>query len=261
MAAIIQRTFPDGTNKGIALGYVSGSNDASMTRTLTVGSNWSVIRMGILCGIKAGNSQPYQRNYGLALGFCNGTTGSATDVATANNARSWVGAFFGAYIQLTGFTSTYWFWHNTDTSGSGFGIDTIYVGGQTAGSFDAGSSINLTTNTGNFWFANNAATPNRKIPLILELSASSTTNVVVKCFGVTGSRCNQDYTADQLITALTAATVTGITSSYGTASFSQKWINNITHNTAAAPFLDTAFIDWSGGSAFEIYDWYIYKVR
>lgn len=258
MAVIIQRDFSGGTSKGIALGYVSGSNDASMTRTVAVGTNWSVIRMGLLCGIKAGVSQSYHRNYGLCLGFC---SGSNTDLATSSNVKTWAGAMFGSYIYTTPYTNTYWFWHFTDvTSGSYFGIDTCWIGGSSSGVEDTNSSVNLSSNTGNFYFANNATVPFRRLPIILEISASSATNLVIKVNCATGSLENIDYTSDQLLAALTGSGGNGITGSNGARTLATKIITNITHNRSTYP-LDTAFVDWAGGGQFEIYDWYIYKVR
>jgi hypothetical protein len=257
MAAIIQRVFSDGPNKGIALGYISGSQDNSLTRPLSVGSNWSVIRMGLLCGIGAVPSQSYHRRVGLALGFSSGSR----DMANSSQARTFAGTLFGAYLMITGWTNNYMFaYNNNPTSGSYFNIDTCWIGGYSAGSLDANSSINLTTSTGNYYFANNGSVPQRRMPIILELSASSTTNLVIKVYGPTGSLQNIDYTSAQLLAALTSSFATGITGSNGVGIFASKTTTNITHNTTTYP-LDTAFINWAGGMPFEVYDWYIYKVR
>ena len=256
MAAIIQRVFSDGLNMGIALGYVSGSQDASMTRTLSFGSNWSVVRIGLLCGINAIPSQSYNRTVGLCIGISSGSR----DLASTQN-RTWAGAIFGSYILATPFINYYPFWYNTSAvCGSYFSVNTCYIGGFTNGSVDANSSVNLSTNTGNFYFANNGSVPLRRMPIIVELSASSTTNLVIKVNCATGSLQNIDYTSAQLLAALTSSGGNGITGSSGAQTMATKTITNITHNTSTSP-LDTVFVDWSGGINFEIYDWYIYKVR
>lgn len=260
MAAIIQRTFTDGVNKGIALGAaVSASYDGSMTRAITIGSNWSVIRMGLLCGIKGGLSQSYNRNLGLCLGFCSGST---TDLATSTNYKTWVGAMFGSYIfGNTQYPNIYMFWNYTDVnSGSWYGIDTCWMGGQTTNSIDTNSTVNMTTSTGHFWFANNATVPARRMPLILEISASSTTVMTIKAYGPSGSLQNIDYTTAQLLAALTSSNANGITGSNGAQLFAAKTLGSIVHNFTTFP-IGTAFVDWAGGCPFEIYDWYIYKVR
>lgn len=251
MAAIIQRTFSDGVNKGVALGFVTGSNDNSMSRPLTVGSNWNVIRMGILCGIGEYQSQSYNRNLGLSLGF---SSGSRT-FANFNASRTFVGSFLGTYIYPTAYSNTYWFWFGNDAvSGSYFSIDTCFIGGQSAGGLDTNSTINLTYNQGNFWIANNGAAQQRRTPFILELSASTATNFVVKLYGISGSAQNIDYTSASLLAALTGSlTASGFP-------MTMKGINNITHDKNAYP-LDTSYVEWQGGTPFEIYDWYIYKVR
>ncbi len=232
---------------------------------MAVGSNWSVIRMGLLCGIAPSYvTTSYTRNLGIALGFCSGSWSSGNPYGN----RTWCGAMLGSYILTdTGWTSQYVFTPTADaTSGSYYTMVQTWLGGHSAGVEDANSSINLSTGTGVTNILPNQMDPKqRRFPLIVEISASSTTNMQVKMFALPQQTLiNGDYTATQLISALVnSVQVTGITCSFtqaGTASFVQKTLTNVTHDKVAYP-MDTAFIDVSGAPAFEVYDWYIYKVR
>lgn len=263
MATIIQRTFSDGPSKGIVLGYTSASINSDMLRTMTIGSNWNVIRMGLLCGLGPTTSQPFIRNGGIIMGF---SSGSATG-ANREFPKTMVGVCIGTFILITNFSSNYeWTYVNDTVSGSYYDINRAWIGGWSAGSLDANSSVNLSVGTGvTVMLPNNLDAKQRRFPLILEISASSTTNMQVKSFGLpSNTLMNGDYTPAQLIACLSASVqITGITCSFTqaeTASLNQRSITNITHDKTAYP-LDTAFVDFTGTPPLEIYDWYIYKVR
>ena len=220
--------------------------------------------MGVLCGFgpyPSTSTASYSRQCALALGF---SSGSRT---AANTSRTFCGVMLGTYIAITQFTNQYNFYAVNDAiSGSYYTIDTTWLGGYSAGSMDTNSSVNLSVGTGvvNMIAPNQVDAKQRRFPIIVEISASSTTNMQVKMFALPQQTLvNGDYTSNQLINAISASVqVTGITCSFtqaGTASFVQKTLTNCTHDKVAYP-MDTAFIDFSGG-AFEVYDWYIFKVR
>ena len=181
--------------------------------------------------------------------------------------RTFLGVLMGSLILITNWTNNYdWPYVNDTISGSYWTTNQAWIGGYSGGSMDTNSSLNLSVGTGvTVMIPNNLDVKQRRFPLVFEVSASTTTNMQVKSFGLPpNTLMNGDYTPSQLISCLVnSVQVTGITCSFtqaGTASLVQRSITNIAHDIVAYP-LDTAFVNYTGAPPFEIYDWYIYKVR
>jgi len=257
MATIIQRSFNDGLDKGISLGCVSGSVDNFISRTLGVGSNWKVMRMGILCGISEYSDYSYTRASGLHMGFSSASNG----FCGFGSNRTFLGASFGNFISeiRAGSSNTYHLPYYTDlTSGSFFAISEWLVTGYETGSLTAiYGEFNISPI--NYMISNLGNINQRRSILMVEVSASSPTSQIVKFYGMQSSSVkNRSYTLQDLVSALTSSIPATVDGTLLTA------INTgptpLGYNLIRSP-LDTAFVEWSAGTPLEIYDWFIYKVK
>jgi len=77
MAIIIQRVFATDTKKGISLG------NEEWVRGLTIGTNWSRLRIGILCAANPDGTNNIN-GCSYALGVCSGTSNPFGAASTAN---------------------------------------------------------------------------------------------------------------------------------------------------------------------------------
>jgi hypothetical protein len=75
MALIIQRNFPNDPDKVINL------NDEQMARTMTIGSNWNWIRLGVRMQMSKSNAIV---NPNFAMGLCSGTSSLYGDRTTTH---------------------------------------------------------------------------------------------------------------------------------------------------------------------------------
>jgi len=253
MATIIQRTFTDGVNKGISFVPQSGSGDNTLYRTIGVGSNWTIIRMGLLCGINEYPSQSYRRCWGCSLGFSSGSN----TMFGQKTLRTFIGVGVGNSTRLAGVINPYFFNYVADTiSGSFFTITDCGWGGYTTGSLTPATTFQ--TFLSPIIIANEGDISQRKSIIILEISSSSTTSQTVKLWGMpSSSLANRDYTSDDLLAALTGSKT--VTPSARGISLSSMTLGSILHNKTNYP-LDTASIECNGGMPMEVYNWYIYKV-
>jgi hypothetical protein len=259
MAQIIQRIFSDGPNQGIILSpsilsYTASAN-SSITRQLSFGSNWTVLRMGITCGIGDASTQSYGRNCGLSMGFSSGSHTYYQD----RNTRTFLGMNAESHM-FPKWGNTYAMSYVNDTiSGSFFALADATLVGYTLGVYNVPHSTTFTS-YGYFMIANEGDPKQRKSLLILEVSYSAdAVSTVTKLYGmVSQSAINLDYTSGSLLAALTSSQV-GTLSASGIG-MGYMATGGINFNKSTYP-LDTAFIEWSGGMPFEIYDWYIFKVQ
>lgn len=77
MAVIIQRTFVEGAEKGLAIAQ------EEFVRKLTIGNTWSTIRVSLLLGLNY-NIATDLTNCQLMVGLCSGTTNPFGAVTTTN---------------------------------------------------------------------------------------------------------------------------------------------------------------------------------
>jgi len=265
MANIITRTFSDGPDQGIRLGvdYATSSFDTYISRQLSCGSSWNVLRMGILFGIADNSSSSYDRMMGLSFGISSGSYGNVcSNTSTAGGTGGSVaygtfcGMSFGGNTQrITNNTANpYVFTFNaTGLSGSYFTPTQLCFGGKITGSVTPGS-----TGTGaNIGFIFSNVTDNqftKRSLLMLEISCSTATATFTKMYGVTSSIAHKDYTSGDLLSIMTGSIVGSPNVLLGR--YAPVSVN---HNRTLYP-LDTAFIEWIGGTPIEIYDWYIVKI-
>jgi len=274
MANIITKTFSDGPNQGIRLGvdYTTSSYDTYMSRELAFSSSWNVLRMGISFGVADNSYSSYDRMMGLSIGMSSGSYGNVCSSTSSADGVSgldvtFLGMFFGGNMQriTSNTTNPYTFEFNntgsvvgaTNLSGSYFTNTSIYFGGKITGSLTPGSSglVGVTRPLFIFSNINDPTYTNKRSMLMLEISFSTAAaNAFTKMYGVTSSISHRDYTSGDLLSIMTGSIVGSHAIPLG-----RYAPVAVTHNRTGFP-LDTAFIEWFGGTPIEIYDWYIVKI-
>ena len=254
MAYIIDRVFSGSSDRGISLGNSYGNSDGVISRQMAWGSNWKIIRMGITCAIKEFPSQSYDRNLGYVWGVSSGSRFMFNNVSDT----TWVGVGTGMVQQLVGYGSIPMMFQN-DISGSFFYNRSYIPMGYITGSV---VSINAYTyDTAVYWtIANLGDAIQRRSLLMLEVSSSGNNYIITQCgmlsSSVTSRNSNKNYTSDDLKAILTSSILPPTASGVLMNSLS----STITYNSSSYP-LDTVFFGFIGGIPFELYDWYIYKIR
>ena len=252
MAVIVQRTF-DGIPKKALSMCSAGDGFAGVSEVLSRpfawGSNWKVVRMGILSCIGEYPSQSYDRAGGLYWGCCSGSRTPFDGVADT----TCIGHQYGQTLFELGLGAQPLKFQQNTTTGSFFYSPVHAIARYITGSLSQtnGTPYNMT-------IYNGGNPIKRRSIQMLELSASGTT-VFTKMYAMASSsmdskNANRDYTEGDLIAILTSSV-------YPTASGVPMDIVsfNRTFDTASYP-LDSAFLGYYGGIPLEIYNWYVYKV-
>ena len=255
MAIIQTRTIEGVEDKAIVFGSrITASCDSIMSRKLSFGSNWNVVRIGILCAIDEYPSQSYDRACALVVGMSSGSNNPIKNPGQGTCFMQQLGSFGTIF----GFSLYPFYTGSDDQSGSFF-----TVGNHAAGSWVNGTrtAANGTNSPGRGVYPNLGSGIIRKGIAIFEFSASAggyvTSYEHFLSSSVKAQNSNRNITSSELISALTS-------SKYPPSASNVLMVrSNITEtafNRASYP-LDTTFIAWQGVIPLEIYDWYIYKVN
>ena len=251
MALIRTRTINGSEDNALVLGeYSTSSIDNSVTRKLAFGSNWNVLRVGLSLAMADYPNQVYNRSCGLAVGL---SSGSKTLCRNIGDQTCFV-VTAGCVNNVLGFNSDEFTYVNNPVSGSFFSM--VYVD---IGAFSQGAMVD---NNGN-GFAGYGRIPSlgdgilKRGVLIYEFSSSATGYDVSLYSFPTTLNADLDITSDGLIAALTSSVYPP--SASGVALIQRDFPVTVFDKTTYP--LDTAFIDWVGGTPLEIYNWYIYKVN
>lgn len=254
MGTIIQRTFSGVPDKGFSLGSFSENTvgvGEVLTRRLGWGSDWKVVRMGILCCLGEYPDQAYDRNSGFFWGC---SSGSRTIFDNVSNVVTCIGVSYGNIENYYGSFDTRATFQQHISSGSFFFFDdysTIHYS-SSIGSIKHYSGANVA-------IANSGDPIKRRSLLMLELSSSRGT-VYFKQYSMHSSSmdskfANRDYTEEDLKAILTSSvfpTASGIPM--------DSIVKSTKYNTTLYP-LDSAFIGSFGSIPLEIYNWYVYKIK
>lgn len=230
MPVVYARNFATGTQQYLSL------SAADYMRTLSIGSNWNRLRIGILCAITPPGETTWNiTGNNLALGMCAGYGSSLTTQAPAH--------VFGAALPNVPANISV---QSVINYAAGSGGNTYYTsGGQVFFKYEKG--VIGTSVTGSFtWNIPSCAQSGiaRRGILILEMvkSALIAGNMTFALYGDTAALTAVDVTSSDLYTALesSAPAVQGITlTSLGVG-------NTIAFNEITNGFLDTVFVQWGG---------------
>lgn len=140
MPVVYSRNFASGTHRYLSL------NGSDYLRTLSIGNNWTRIRIGMLCSMGTVSEQAWQiRSSCLTVGMCNSASSSfstkaprhavgfsfssAPSTANAGSLTYNAGTGGNSYFSSTG--RTFHSWQNGVQSSSGVGSTAVYVPSST----------------------------------------------------------------------------------------------------------------------------------
>ena len=225
-----------------------------MTRHLSVGGNWGVLRMGVTFAMNEYQSQSYNRMGGFSWGASSGSRTPFNGVSDTTAVGIFMGMLYGGYWGAGDASSFYTF--QPDVTGSFFYSNGFTIRGWVTGSLSPHNNYS----GGSFCMPNlGQATPKRGI-MVLQISASGgqwqVTHAGPLSSSLISQGANKDFAEGDLIAALTGSGETFPTTAAGVLLGS---VTDKVQTSTTVP-LDTVYFFWTGVPAIEIYNWYIYKV-
>lgn len=249
MPVIAAKNFATGTQNYLNLGVDSYS------RCLSIGTQWTRIRVGILCSVSTVQETTYPlRTTQFCLGVCNGI-GSDVGVYRARNAHA-VSHRYAPYIGSVGGTWTY----NAGTAGNSYFSTTEFYGIKVEnGNYSGGTSGSQTA-----YFPTsttlNSAIPRRGI-YIADISKSAMVSGNLSRYGATGAVAHMslDLTTEDLFSGIqqytAAPVIRGTALQQATAGIS------LTFNETTYGMLDTVFVYWGTYAVpFQLYEIAVWRV-
>jgi hypothetical protein len=249
MPVIYARNFAAGNQQYLSL----GPND--YTRTLSIGNNWSRIRIGILCTLStvSENAWPIRR-CSLNLGVCRGSSSTGSVQAPTHS----FGVGFPSLPNTAGPGS--WTYNAGSAGNSYFSLASAYVFSRWAAGVQATSTVGSVTIALPSNTTLGGAIARRGI-FILDINKSAlvTGNITqgMTCGAV--AHMALDITTADLYTALEWYTTAPVIQ--GTALTTLGLGNSLAFNEVTNGILDTVFVYWSHATVpLQLYEIAVYRV-
>jgi len=245
MPVIYSRNFATGTQQYLALG------PSDYTRTLSIGTNWSRIRIGILAAMSTVSENAWSiRQCSWALGVCNGAS-STGSVQAPTHAFGWASS-------LPSSVSPGNWTYNAGTAGNSY-----FSGGWNFYRYAAGTATTAATGSITPTLPSNTTLGGaiaRRGILILDINKSAmiSGNITqgIMCGAV--GHMSLDLTTNDLYAALESPTGATI---QGTAMLMLALGNSLAFNEVTNGILDTVFVYWSHATVpFQLYEIGIFRV-
>ena len=249
MPVIFSRNFASGTQQYLTLG------PSDYTRTLSIGSSWQRLRIGILTALSTVSENAWPlRQCSLSLGI---GAGSASSVSVQAPAHAFGFGLPAAPSLIASANFTY----NAGTAGNSY----FSTSGTSYHFFKWAAGVQTTANVGSLATALPSNTTlggalARRGILILDINKSAlvTGNITQGVMVSAAGHMTVDLTSDNLYSAL--ASPAGITIQ-GTAMTTLALGNSLTFNESINGILDTVFVYWSNTAVpLQLYEIGVYRV-
>jgi hypothetical protein len=249
MPVIAAKNFATGTQNYLNLGVDSYS------RTLSIGTQWNRIRIGILCSVSTVQETSYPiRTAQFSIGVCNGINNNA-GVFSAKNCHGYSHRY-PPYITSVGSTWTY----NAGTAGNSYFSTADFVGFK----IENGAQLSSTAGSFTAYFPSSTAlggaTARRGI-YVADLSKSALVSGNLLKYGASGAVAHMslDLTTEDLFSAIqqytSAPVIRGTAMAQATGAVSQ------TFNETTYGMLDTVFVYWGMYAVpFQVYEIAVWRV-
>lgn len=232
MPVIAAQNFATGTQNYLNLGVDTYS------RTLSIGSNWNRIRVGILCSISTVQETTYPlRTASFSIGVCSGVS-SNVGVVTPQHVHGYAHGAPPSAGQ-TGGTFTY----NAGTAGNSYYTTTTFIGHKTeAGVVATGTSGAFTASFPTSTGLNNAL--KRRGIYIADFSKSALVSGNLARYGTSGaaSHMSLDITSSDLFSAIQQYTAAPVIQ--GISCVAASGAPSIAFNETTYGSLNTVYIYW-----------------
>lgn len=248
MPVIYARNFATGTQQYLSL----GPND--VTRTLSIGSSWLRIRIGILAALSTVSENAWPiRHCSLNLGVCSGISNSGSVQAPTHS--------FGVGIPSLPNTSgpSSWTYNAGSAGNSYFSLTNLFICSKWAAGVQTTSAVGsmtvaLPSNT-----TLGGAIARRGIYILdINKSAAVTGNITQGFMASAAGHMSTDLTSDDLYNAL--ASPSGATIQ-GTAMNTLALGNSLSFNETTNGILDTVFVYWSHATVpLQLYEIGVFRV-
>ena len=248
MPVIYARNFATGNQQYLSL----GPND--YTRTLSIGSGWLRIRIGILCALSTVSENAWPiRHCSLTLGVCNGSS-STGSVQAPNH------AFSTGFPSLPNTASPSSWTYNAGSAGNSyFSLSNLFICSKWAAGVQTTSAVGsmtvaLPSNT-----TLGGAIARRGICILdINKSAAVTGNITQGFMASAAGHMSTDLTSSDLYAALESPSGATI---QGTAMNTLALGNSLTFNETINGVLDTVFVYWSHATVpLQLYEIGIFRV-
>lgn len=248
MPVIASKNFATGTQNYLNLGV------DTYCRGLSIGTQWTRIRIGILCSLSTVQDTTYPiRGALLCLGVGNGIN-SNIGVYKPQHCHGW-----GQYYPFTNGTGTTWS-YNAGTAGNSYFSATQFSGFKS----EAGTVTNAIAGSFTSYIPSNStlggAIPRRGL-YVLDIAKSALLSGNILRYGATGAAAHMslDITSDDLIVALQQYTTTPVVQ--GTAISQATAASSMTFNETLYGGLDTVFVYWGTFAVpFQLYEIAVWRV-